>query len=445
MAAFKKRGLKVVPFKIGPDFIDPGHHTNITKVASRNLDGWMLEKSYNKECFLRSIYESKADIAVIEGVMGLFDGYDGKTDAGSTAQMAKWLGINVILIVNAKSMARSAAAIVMGFEKFDPDLNFTGVIFNKTGSDRHLKYLKDALPGHVNLRCLGGIPRDDSITMKERHLGLVTNQDQPLSENQKQNLSDIIENNINIDQLLKELPEIDITIPVKKDNLIRHNSRARIAVAKDKAFCFYYEDNFDLLKNAGAELIFFSPINDKSLPDNIDGIYLGGGYPELYARKLSENISMRGLIKKKSISGMPIYGECGGFIYLCKKLYDKSGSIFPMTGCFPFSAKMFNKLKALGYREITITKNTLLGGKGKKIKGHEFHYSNIVSEPSHNIEKVFQVTKRDYVENSAEGYLTENTLGSYMHLHFGSKPDTAHYFTEACRKYKKERKKNETS
>ena len=444
MAAFKRRGFKVASFKVGPDFIDPGHHTNITKIASRNLDGWMLKKSYNKECFFKSISKSKADIAIIEGVMGLFDGYDGKTDAGSTAQMAKWLGLDVILIVNAKSMARSAAAIVMGFEKFDPDLNFTGVIFNETGSTRHLKYLKDALPGHVNTPCIGGIPRDDSITIKERHLGLVTNQDAPLSENQINNLSDIIENNIDIDQLLKNLPEINFTTPFKKNNLMKKNSKTRIAVAKDKAFCFYYEDNFDLLKNAGAELIFFSPINDTILPDNIDGIYLGGGYPELYAKKLSENISMCSLIKKKSISGMPIYGECGGFIYLCKTLCDKNGLLFPMTGCFPFAAKMENRLTALGYREITLTKNTLLGEKGCKVKGHEFHYSNIISEPAHNIEKVFQVTKRNYVENSAEGYLNDNTLGSYIHLHFGSMPDTAHYFTEACRKYKKE-KKNETS
>ena len=205
MAALVRRGVRVAPFKVGPDFIDPGHHFQVARTASRTLDGWMLPREYNLHTFQNAA--STADIAVVEGVMGLFDGYDGKTEAGSTAQMAKWLGLPVVLVVDARSMARSAAALVMGFENFDPQLRFAGVFFNNLGSRRHLAMLQEALPGSVRMPCLGGLLREEAVRIPERHLGLVTREDHPLDDRQVQRLADLVEGNLDIEALIAGLPE----------------------------------------------------------------------------------------------------------------------------------------------------------------------------------------------------------------------------------------------
>ena len=372
MAALSRRGLTVAPFKVGPDFIDPGHHTRIVGAVSKNLDGWMLSKEYNLECFRRTA--QAADVAVIEGVMGLFDGYDGKSEAGSTAQMAKWIGAPVILLVDAASMARSAAAVVMGFEHFDEQLNYVGVILNNLGSQRHLQYLADAMQERIKMPCLGGIIRNENIAIPERHLGLVTREDHPLTRQTIDELADIIEKNIDLDMLLNALPEINLPRPGGEEIVVQEK-KVRIAVARDNAFCFYYQDNLELLEQHGAEIISFSPLTDGDLPQDVDGLYLGGGYPELFAGKLAENNGLRGQIRRKSRDGMPIYGECGGFMYLCQELIDKNGMNYPMTGCFPFTTRMFSKLRALGYREINLTRDTVIGRRDLTIRGHEFHYS----------------------------------------------------------------------
>ncbi|MCP4627490.1 MAG: cobyrinate a,c-diamide synthase, partial [bacterium] len=292
MAALNRRCLKVAPFKVGPDFIDPGHHTKITGSVSRNLDGWMLPEKYNIDCFSQAV--SWADIAVVEGVMGLFDGYDGKTEAGSTAQIAKKLGLPVILVIDAGSMARSAAAIVQGFERFDKDLSFAGVIFNHVGSSRHLTCLEEALPGHVTMPCLGGIPFDRGISIPERHLGLVTSDEHLLSDNAVSTLADLMDKNIDVDRLLANLPDLNIDQPaVRAVSSCGAAQTVRIGVARDKAFCFYYKDNLDLFEKHGAELVFFSPLADDALPENITGLYFGGGYPEAFAEALAGNKSLR--------------------------------------------------------------------------------------------------------------------------------------------------------
>ena len=442
MAALIRRGLKVAPFKVGPDFIDPGHHTKITGIPSRNLDGWMLSRTYNSDCFKEHFL--KMDIAVVEGVMGLFDGYDGKTEAGSTAQMAKWLGLPVILAVNAKSMARSAAALVSGFEQFDKDLTFAGVVFNNIGSKRHLEFIKEALDGNVKMPCLGGIPHSNDIIMPERHLGLVTSLDNPLSDEYINKLADIIEENMDLNALLDSILKIDISEKVQQipgrfsgwSSVRSSGVPVRIGVAMDNAFCFYYQDNLEMLENNGAQLVYFSPVKDDKLPKNLDGIYFGGGYPELFAKQLSENLNMRTQIKKASGKGMPVYGECGGFMYLCRIIYDLKGNPYPMTNCFPFTVNMFPKLKSLGYREITLDQNIITGKQGNKIRGHEFRYSDINLENQKKINTVYKVFAKAKINKSDEGYLINNTLGSYIHLHFGSNPDTAAYFVESCRNYK---------
>jgi len=435
MALLKRLGYRVAPFKVGPDFIDPGHHQHITGRWSRNLDGWMLSRAYNHRTFQKHCTD--ADFAVVEGVMGLYDGYNGKSEAGSTAQMAKWLGLPVLLVVNARSMARSAAALIQGFENFDRDLTFAGVVFNNVGSQRHLAYLTEALADHVRMPCWGGLARHDALAIPERHLGLVTSQDHPLGEDYLNGLIQALQDGVDVEGLLGALPMLSAPDSQMQAGDKAPSRSVRIGVAMDRAFCFYYPDNLELLRGAGAELVFFSPMNDTRLPEKINGLYFGGGYPELFAHRLADNQRLCCQIRAKSREGMPIYGECGGFMYLCRSICDQNGKNHPVTGCFPFETRMSTALKSLGYREITLSQNTIIGKQGQTIRGHEFHYSALGQRPR-NIQTVYRVTSRKGMGTDSEGYQSERTLGSYTHLHFGSCPGTAEAFVDNCRNYKKE-------
>ena len=429
MAALTARGYTVAPFKVGPDFIDPGHHSRITGQASRNLDGWMLSQTYNVDAFAR--HSAGSDIAVVEGVMGLFDGYDGRSEAGSTAQMAKWLGLPVVLVVGGRAMARSAAALVQGFERFDDELTFAGVLFNHLGSDRHLNYLKEAMDGHVRMPVLGGLMRDEAIAIPERHLGLVTREDHDLPEENRERLAGLIENQMDLDALLQMLPEVHLQGKASMPASEAKMTGVRIGVARDAAFCFYYPDNLELLVAAGARLVFFSPLTDGRLPEGLDGLYFGGGYPELHAGALADNRSLREEIRQLSLMNMPIYGECGGFMYLCREMGDTDGNAFPMTGCLPFATRMLGRLKALGYREISQVRATVLGPAGQVMRGHEFHYSTITDEALDG-SGVYRMTDRAGMDKTAEGFVVNQTLGSYVHLHFGSCPQAGKHFVNAC-------------
>ena len=436
LSALAKRGSTVAPFKVGPDFIDPGHHSMITGGTCRNLDGWMLSRETNLNCFALNSYQ--ADIAVVEGVMGLFDGYDGKSEAGSTAQMAKWLNLPVLLIVDAKSMARSAAALVQGFEGFDPDLELMGVVFNNIGSSRHLEYLKEAMENTVKTPCLGGIVNHPDVSIPERHLGLYTQEDHPMNNGTKSRLVSLIEENIDVESLIDLLPDVQIPVLSQKPESRSNGENVRIGVAKDNAFCFYYEDNFDLLKENGADLVFFSPLKDEKLPEDLDGLYLGGGYPELFARQLSGNRNVREQIREQSRKGLPVYAECGGFMYLSEALIDTDGKRFPMAGIFPLETRMHTCLRALGYREITLLNDTVIGNQGLKIRGHEFHYSELCSNPD-EIKTAYRVSTRAGLKRETEGFQINRCLGSYIHLHFGSCPEAARQLVDNCRKYRYER------
>ena len=441
LAALMKRGLTVAPFKVGPDFIDPGHHTRVTGRTSRNLDGWMLSKDYNRHCFAENL--SGTDVVVVEGVMGLFDGYDGRSEAGSSAQMAKWLDLPVLLVVDCKSMARSAAALLQGFERFDPALKFAGVVFNRLGSERHLTYLKDAIRDHVAMPCLGGLYRNDDITIPERHLGLVTQDDHPLTPHMIDHLAQFVESGMDLDRFLEKLQDMTSPTAASPRDHGASGGKVRIGVARDNAFCFYYEDNLELMAAHGAELVFFSPMADMALPPDLDGLYFGGGYPELFAGRLAENTEMRREISRWAERGMPIYGECGGFMYLCRDITDVDGRTYPMTGCFPLTTRMFPRLKSLGYREVTLGTHTIIGPAGQTVRGHEFHYSDLAG-PVGSIQTAYQVATRIGTKNTPEGYRNRQCLGSYIHLHFGSCPDAAVHFTAACRRFQQERRSDET-
>ena len=422
----------MAPFKVGPDFIDPGHHTKIAGRTSFNLDSWMLSREYNTGIFKEKT--KNADIAVVEGVMGLFDGYDGLSEAGSTAQMAKWLNLPVVLIVNAKGAARSVAAIVQGFENFDRDLKFAGVIFTKTGSLRHYEYLKAAVEQTCRTKCLGFMPKNETIVMPERHLGLVTADELDIGETHVSTLVSMVEEYVDMEGLIANLDSLDIHgNPLPGTAKVSRGPGPVIAVARDRAFCFYYQDNLELLKKFGAKIVEFSPLNDDRLPKNIDGIYFGGGYPEVFAGVLSQKTGLLKEIREKSRSGMPIYGECGGFMFLCKALSGMDeAKKYPMSGCFDFTVQMSKRLRSLGYREITLKQDTIIGKKGDVIRGHEFHYSSL-ENPDKDIPNVYHVTSRAGQDISLKGFQVSNTLGSYLHIHFGSNEGCAKHFVKTCK------------
>ncbi|SDK38096.1 cobyrinic acid a,c-diamide synthase [Maridesulfovibrio ferrireducens] len=424
MAAFARKGLKVQPFKVGPDFIDPGHHSRAAGRTCHNLDGWMLSGEVLRDIFSR--HSQDADACIVEGVMGLFDGFSALEETGSTAHLSKELNLPIILVVDARAMARSAAALVKGFSEFDPDTAIAGVIFNRVGSESHEQTLQEAI-SLTDIPLVGCLPRRNEIETPSRHLGLITAEHLEDLEGKYSALADWVEEHLDLDTILEALP--DIPMPPRFDELpmIPHT---RIGVAQDEAFSFYYDENLRMLRYAGAELVPFSPIEDKELPDDLSGLYLGGGYPELSAFDLAQNTRLRRAVAEFSKSGKPIYAECGGFMYLMDSI-SKGDRLFPMCGIFPFRSTMQNRFQALGYKEIEIAEDCILGPIGTIARGHEFHYSALEDMPE-DLNKCFIVRSRKG-EPKKEGFLTEgNTLGSYIHLHFASNPDIAKNFVEAC-------------
>jgi cobyrinic acid a,c-diamide synthase len=488
LAALRARGLGVQPFKVGPDFIDPGLHTRIAGRQSRNLDGWMLSRRWNEELFRRLL--AGTDVGLIEGVMGLFDGYEGQSESGSSAEMAKWLDVPAVLVVDARSMARSVAALIYGFKRFDPALNFAGVIFNQIGGDAHLKYLKEAVASACpEVAVLGGIPREDRVRIPERHLGLVTADEMRLDDGWQKTLVELMEKRLDIDLLLEKTrysmqtgprpltSDLTAGLPGARRACPEHGERAEsgdpgcgasppvIAVARDAAFCFYYPDNLELLEKAGARLHFFSPVRGETLPETCSGAYLGGGYPELFAKAISGNVRFLSSLRERAGLRMPIYAECGGLMTLGRFIDTIEGEKYNMAGILPFGTKMLPRRKALGYTEVVLRRQCLLGGPGRVIRGHEFHYSEIVGQrpeagsPSgvgvnskreagrdevhycedSKIEFAYDLRGRKHEAARPEGYQAGSVLASYIHLHWGSAPEAADQFVSHCAEWGKRR------
>jgi cobyrinic acid a,c-diamide synthase len=432
MTALSRRGLKVAPYKCGPDFIDPGYHQMVTGSPSINLDGWMCPPDFVRQTFM--LHSFGADIAVVEGVMGLFDGIGASSRLGSSGQISAEIGAPVVLVVNARGMAASAAALVKGFVDFDATVRVVGVIFNNVGSPSHAELLRqsiaDALPAVTVFGC---IPRDESLAITARHLGLVTVEDNPLSSDFMDRLAAMAEECLDLDGLAR------LKFDKVKSSLSPHPSplsggdgakEVRVAVARDAAFCFCYPDNLRLLREAGAEILFFSPLNDHGLPPNISGIYLPGGYPELQPEPLSKNAGMKNAIMTAINADMPVYAECGGLIYLTQGLENAGGFV----GVFPVRARMLPKRKALGYRQVELTADGVTGAVGAVARGHEFHYSEI-SEMPIQIERSYRVSRQGK-DLAPEGYGFRNCLATYIHLHFGSNPAIAPAFVAACNAYR---------
>jgi cobyrinic acid a,c-diamide synthase len=432
MRALTRQGLTVQPFKVGPDFIDPGHHALATGRTSENLDGWMLAPEKNLDIFSRCA--QGVEVAVVEGVMGLYDGFGPLTDEGSTAQMAKMLGLPVLLVAKAKGMGRSLAALVQGFTGFDPDLTWAGVLANRVGSPGHAELLRKSLGPTPKAPLLGGLPHHPEITMPERHLGLITAEEGGLSQAALNRLADWLESTVDLKALWERLPEITLNPSAPDPKKVKDEPRVRLGIARDQAFCFYYAENLRLLEQAGAELVFFSPLQDHGLPPGLDGLFLGGGYPELFAEQLAGNTQMLADILAWGRAGMPIYAECGGLMYLGRELDRGKGRPLPMVGYLPFRTKMLSKLAALGYREVTFRADTPLGPSGTSLRGHEFHYSEL-EWPDTALElndHVYKVSGRKGTPPDTCGYLLGNTLASYVHLHFASNPGVAQNFVNFC-------------
>lgn len=420
MAALRRKGLAVQPFKCGPDFIDAGLHRLAAGQASRNLDIWMCGPEYVKECFVT--HGSKADISVIEGVMGLYDG------DRSTASLAALLGAPVVLVVDAYGMAESAGAMVQGYREFgrnsERGLEFAGVIFNRVASESHFARLKKSVR---DAPVLGYLPRDLDFEIPHRHLGLATAEEHPFSGENLEKLAGAVLACIDIDKLLPLAATGLSSMAAVADR--RYTARIphaalRIAVARDKAFCFYYEDNLDMLRAAGAEILPFSPIADAALPE-ADALYIGGGYPELHAGALSKNVAMRNAVRDWAEAGKPVYAECGGLMYLSEGIHDLDGRLHDMAGVFPFETLMTKKPR-LGYRSVRLDADSIVGKAGAVLRGHEFHYSQLgESRKQPGAEMIYSLRDGQDREKGPEGFRYRNALASYVHVHFGSNPAIA--------------------
>ena len=424
LSALQRRSQAVQSFKVGPDYIDPMFHRYVTKRACRNLDPVLTSEAYVQQCFAQ--HSQTADYSLIEGVMGLFDGASGSDDFGSTAHIARLLNLPVLLILNCSSLARSIAAIAHGYRSFDPRVNVAGVVLNRVGSDRHLELLTAALEP-LNLPILGVLRRQDDITIPDRHLGLVPTAELENLDPLLDRLADLGETCFDWSQLLPLLKCQSLEKSESKTQVL--NSKVRVAIAYDSAFNFYYADNLDLLEQLGAELVYWSPLKDSALPEKVQGLYLGGGFPEVFATELAANQSARQAVNAAIRSNMPTYAECGGLMYLCEQIVDFAGQSHPMVGILPTTAKMGKKL-TLGYRQATVMQNSPMMSQGDRAWGHEFHRSMLTHEsdqPLFNLQGY-----HSSIPLKSEGWQCHQLHASYTHLHFGAQPEFLKRFLDQC-------------
>ncbi len=429
LAALKARGRRVQAFKAGPDFIDPGHHSMVTGRPSRNLDGWMLGEAVNRDIFTRAT--AGADISIIEGMMGLFDGSSPVNEIGSTAELAKQLDAPVLLVIDGSAMARSAAAMVSGYAKFDPALRVAGVLFNRISSEGHYKLLKEAVEQETDVVAVGYLRPDQAVTISDRHLGLVTAMEQGTGELYSR-LAKAAAETVDLDRveaLARSCRELTVAAP--QPVMRNHGRTVRIGVAQDLAFCFYYPDNLELLEAEGAELVKFSPLNDQVLPD-VDMLYLGGGYPELHGEVLARNVTMRTAIRQFAERGGTIYAECGGMMYLTQAIRDFESRTHEMVGLFPAEAVMQKAGLTLGYRMMELSQGCILGVTGSIARGHEFHYSTLVPRGSLNYACVLRDARGE--SKGSDGLVAGNVLALYTHVHFASQPQMAGALVTAARR-----------
>jgi cobyrinic acid a,c-diamide synthase len=415
-SALRARGLRVAAFKCGPDYLDPTYHARASGGVSHNLDGWMMGKEAVLATFARNAHG--ADLALVEGMMGLYDGAAPESDDGSAAQIARWLGAPVITVVDASAMVRTIAALGLGLREFDRSLDVAGLFANRVGSRAHLDMLVRASSAHVPV--VGGLPSDPAHAFPERHLGLLAADERCDVEAWGRTFAEWND----VDALVaiaRRAPDLALPTPPTE----KLGRRCRIAVARDAAFHFYYEDNLARLESLGAELVPFSPLADERAPA-ADGVYLGGGYPEAYAAALAANRSMRASLRAQAASGTPIYAECGGLMYLANAIRTVDGSTHEMLGILHGVAVMHERLQAIGYVEVETATATLLGPAGTRMRGHQFRWSTLEGG-------------RGDAYRDLPAYAEGNVLGSYVHVHWASNPAAAESYVTACARYRASR------
>ena len=419
MQALTKRGLKVQPYKVGPDYIDPSYHTFITGFDSRNLDSYMLDDEKIK--YIVNKASENADISVIEGVMGLYDGFGIELDSCTSSYTSKLLKVPVILVINGKSMSSSAAAMVLGYKELDKNVNIKGVIVNNIKTKGHYELIKEAIEKYCNIEVLGYFPPNEKFSLESRHLGLVPSVEIELLKDKFSNLGDEIEKYINIDRIIEISESASVKSKFDLKDLPKFKNK-KVAIAHDKAFNFYYKENIELLEHMGVEIVEFSPLNDKEIPE-ADCIYIGGGFPEVFAKELHLNESMRLSIKNAHEKNIPIYAECGGLMYLGEKLKDLDENIYNMVGIFRGTSEMTSSLKRFGYCDGIAKEDTILSNRGDIIKGHEFHHSEFKSDEKCAY-KMIKKRGDKIVDEWDGGYSKGNTLATYLHTHFYNNLDS---------------------
>jgi len=444
----KNLGFKIQAFKVGPDFIDPSYHHFVTNSPSYNLDSWLMGKKGLIDTFEK--YTIDKDIAVIEGVMGLFDGIGGKNDFASTAHIAKILNSPIILVIDASKAARSLAAIAYGFLNFEKGIHIKGIILNKISSNRHFHFIRDAFANKIKIPIVGVVYKNKDLIFSERHLGLIPREElDDKKRNEILNSAKILSESLDAQKIIDLIGSIPNEKLIKKkiDNNINQNIQTiKIAVALDASFNFYYQQNLDILQKKGAQLIFFSPLYDDKLPQEIDGIIIGGGFPEILARNLSKNISMIRAIKKIAENQIPIYAECGGLMYLSKSIEEgipkyvndkipgskvNLNKTYKMTGLIDAITKMTDKL-TLNYTQGKVINESIFGNINS-IKGHEFHFSEM-ENISNDCKFSYYLNKGKGIIDQKDGIMVYNTLASYTHLHF-SNTKLPQEFILKCKKF----------
>ena len=423
LAALARRGVQVQAYKVGPDYIDPGYLGLASGRPAHNLDTWLMDEAAMLRVFAHSA--AQADAAVVEGVMGLYDG--GTGGVSSTAQIARLLRAPVVLAIDCKSMGDSAAALALGFREYDKTVDFRGVILNRLGSASHERMIREAM-ARVGIPVLGALRRDERFVMPERHLGLL-----PTDENAGHSfdaLAEVAAQSVDLDGLLSAARSAQ-NLEVQADTLFLCRERAVIAVARDAAFSFYYPESLAQLERCGARIVFFSPLNDAALPA-CDGVIFGGGFPEMFASRLAANESMKASIRTALDAGMPVYAECGGYMYLTRSLTDFDGTGHAMVGVVPAACRMNDRLQTVGYVECTALSDSPLAAAGTVVHGHEFHFSTTTPDAGSEKSAAWQFVKKRTGATYAAGYAHKSLVASYLHLHFAGNPDLARRFVDFC-------------
>lgn len=424
LGALRRRGVHVQGFKVGPDFIDPMYHREVTGAPSYNLDAWLMGQEGVRQAFAR--VAPSEGVSVIEGVMGMFDGRSTGPE-GSTAEVAALVNAPVVLVVDVGGMSRSAAAIVQGYARFDPTARVAGVLLNRVGGSRHYQLVKRAIEEQAGVPVWGYLPWEDALVLPERHLGLVPVEEQAAFRAICARLGDVATQYLDLDALLmtaRSAPALEVS---EEPEVCAQPSRARIGIARDAAFNFYYEANLRWLRCSGAELVEFSPLTDPTLPADVDGLYLGGGFPEVFAKQLSYNRPLFASLRQAHQAQMPIYAECGGLMYLVEAIQDQAGDRYPMVGLLPGTCCLTDRLQNFGYKEVVSVRESLLGPAALRIRGHEFHYSRWEGRP---VERSLYRARSSHGDEQDEGYSEGPLTASYIHLHFDACPQVARSFVD---------------